>query len=71
MKLVEEDMTKDCLRKDLDWMLGKMFFSNRVIDNWNTLPASCVNFSSINTFKNHLSSELELEAVKLKVCTLR
>jgi len=52
------------------WMLRKMFFSKRVIDNWNLLPASCVNYSTINTFKKNLSSELESEAVKLKVCQL-
>jgi len=28
-------------------MLGKMLF-NRVIDNWNMLPASCVKGSTIN-----------------------
>ena len=32
---------------------------NRVIDNWNLLPASCINCITINTFKKHLSSELE------------
>jgi len=48
----------------------KYVFSNRVIDNWNLLPASCIKCSTINTFKKHLSSELELEAVKFKVCQL-
>jgi len=32
------------------------------------LPASYVNCSIVDTFKKHLSSELESEAVKLKVC---
>jgi len=41
-----------------------------VIDDWTLLPASCVNCSTINTFKKHLSSELESEAVKFKVCQL-
>jgi len=45
-------------------------FSNRVIDNWNLLPASCINCSTINTFKKHLSSELESEAVRFRVCQL-
>jgi len=45
-------------------------FSNRVIDNWNLLSTNCVNCSAINTFKKHLSSELESEAVKFKVCQL-
>ena len=49
----------------------KYSFSNRVIDNWNLLSASCVNCSTINTFKKHLSSELESEAVKFKVSQLR
>jgi len=48
----------------------KYAFSNRVIDNWNLLPANCVNCSTINTFKKHLSSELESEAVKFKVSQL-
>jgi len=48
----------------------KYAFSNRVIDNWNFLPASCIKCSTINTFKKHLSSELESEAVKFKVCQL-
>ena len=48
----------------------KYVFSNRVIDNWNMLPASCVNCSTINTFKKQVSSELESEAVKFKLCHL-
>jgi len=46
----------------------KYAFSNRVIDNWSLLPASCIICTTINTFKEHLSSELESEAVKFKVC---
>jgi len=49
----------------------KYAFSNRVIDNWNLLPASCIKCSSINTFKKHLSSELESEAVKFVSCDSR
>ena len=48
----------------------KYAFSNRVTDDWNMLPASCINSSTVNTFKKHLSSELESEAVKFKVCQL-
>jgi len=52
-------------------MLGKMRFRMELlIDNWNLLPATCIKCSTINTFKKHLSSELELEAVKFKVCQL-
>jgi len=57
----------------IDAILGtirKYVFSNRVIDNWNLLPASYVNCSTIITFKKHLSSELESEAVRFKVSQL-
>jgi len=47
--------------------VGKCAFSNRVINNWNLLPTSCVNCVAIDAFKKHLSSELESEAVKFKV----
>jgi len=50
--------------------LRKYAFLNRVIDNWNLLSASCVNCSTINTFKKHLSSELESEAVKFQASQL-
>ena len=49
----------------------KYAFSNRFIDNWNLLPVSCINFSTTNTFKKHLSSELESEAVKFVSCGSR
>jgi len=48
----------------------KYAFSNEVIDNWNLLSAKCVNCSTINTFKKHLSSEVESEAVKFTVSRL-
>jgi len=33
----------------------KFVFSNRVVDNWNSLSAQCVNSCTINTFKKHVS----------------
>ena len=48
----------------------KYAFSNSVIDDWNLLPARCINCSTANTFKKHLSSELESEAAKFKVSQL-
>ena len=30
----------------------KFFFSNRVVDEWNNLPAKAVNAISVNSFKN-------------------
>ena len=40
-------------------------FSNKVINNWNSLPAHCINCCTINTFKKYMSVELESETVKL------
>jgi len=41
----------------------KCVFSNRVVDNWNSLSTHCINFSTINTFKMHVSSELKSGAI--------
>jgi len=34
-----------------------------VIDDWNCLPARCVSSDTINTFKKHVSVELDPETV--------
>ena len=41
----------------------KFCFSNRVADNWNCLSACCVSSNTVNTFKKHVSVELEPETV--------
>jgi len=56
-------MTVKYSRKDLDWTVKKFSFSNRVVDNWNCLSACCVSFDTNNTFKKHVSVELDLETV--------
>jgi len=33
----------------------KFVFSNRVVEDWNSLSTQCVNSCTINTFKKHLS----------------
>jgi len=33
----------------------KFVFSSRVVDNWNSLSAQCVNSCTINMFKKHFS----------------
>jgi len=43
--------------------IRKYAVCNRVIDNWNSLTAGCVCCDTINTFKQHLSPELESGAV--------
>jgi len=36
-------------------------FSNRVADRRNQLPEKCIKCSTVNTFKKHISIELEPE----------
>jgi len=62
-KVVEEDRTRNCSREDSDLMLESMLFVT-VIDNWNSLSAGCIDCNIINTFKKHLSPELESGAVQ-------
>jgi len=40
----------------------KCLFSNRVVDNWNSLSAQCVRSCTINTFKKHFSVHSEPES---------
>ena len=44
--------------------IRKYAFSNRVIDNWNSLSARCINCNTINTFKKHLSPDLKSGVVQ-------
>jgi len=43
MKVAEEGMTRNCSIGDIDVIIRKFAFSNRVVDNWNLLSACCVN----------------------------
>jgi len=44
--------------------LRKYYFSNRVIQIWNSLPDSVVESKSINSFKNNLDKFWQNEDVK-------
>ena len=44
----EKKLSKDRSRLDT----RKFFFSQRVVNNWNSLPAEVVNAESVNGFKN-------------------
>jgi len=44
--------------------LRKYYFSNRVIQTWNSLPDSVVESNSINSFKNNLDKFWQNEDVK-------
>jgi len=69
MRVIEGDMTRNCSRKDLDQMLGNMRFRiELLIIGICCLPVVLI--AVLLTPKTHLSSELESEAVKFKVCQL-
>jgi len=66
-EVVEEDMIRNCSRENSDLIPEIMLFVIRVIDNWNSVSAGCVNCNTINTIKKHLSPELESGAVQFYI----
>ena len=52
--------------------IRKFAFINRVVDNWNSLTAHCINVSTINTFKKTCLSRMGIgSCIVLKVlCTI-
>jgi len=52
---------KKLFKKRFRLDVRKYVFSNRVVDRWNQLPEKCIKCSTFNTFKKHISIELELE----------
>jgi len=47
--------SKKICKPRLTWILGNIFFSNRVIDRWNSLEQDTVDAPSLNFFKNRLN----------------
>ena len=52
-------MKRNYSKEDFVWILGNLFFSNKVVYNWHSLSALCVNSCIVNTFKKHFSVQLE------------
>jgi len=48
----------------------KYVFANRITDLWNSLPDACVNSTTLNQFKFHISKILEPK-VRTQLCYLR
>jgi len=61
MKVEEEDIQRNYLKRGPDWTLKRYSFSNTVVDKWNSLTDACVNCITVNNFKKHILKELEPE----------
>lgn len=58
LKLQKPSYTKD---------LGKFFFTRRVVDTWNNLPASIVEAPSVNSFKNRIDTHWKSLDIKYDI----
>jgi len=56
---------KKLFKKRFRLDVRKYVFSNRVVDRWNQLPEKCIKCSTVNTFKKHISIELEPESYSM------
>ena len=46
--------------------LRKYFFTNRVVNNWNSLPSHVVHADTVNSFKNRLDNFWKSQDIMLK-----
>jgi len=53
---------KKLFKKRFRLDVRKYVFSNRVVDRWNQLLEKCIKCSTVNTFKKHISIQLEPES---------
>ena len=58
-KYFTRDNTNKLLVKRCRYELQKNFFSNRIVNMWNSLPDYVVMSDTINTFKNRLDAHWE------------
>lgn len=52
------------VKKSFNTKKAQMFFTNRIINLWNSLPAKIVNSKSLNSFKNQIDQHLKKHMYK-------
>ena len=50
-------------RSRLDIRKYMYTFSNRIVDKWNSLSQDCINYTTIDAFKEHIQKHLEPETL--------
>jgi len=51
-------MVQSCIRGGLDWTLGSISYTERMVSHWNRLPSEVVDAPSLSVFKRHLDNAL-------------
>jgi len=51
-------MASSCVRGGLDWVLGKIYFTEGVVKHWTRLPRAVVKLPSLEVLKNRVDMAL-------------
>ena len=54
MMVAGKDIPESYLKDGVDWILKKIAFSNRIVDNWNRLSENCASCTMLSNFKSNI-----------------